>query len=83
VGTSLTELSDYSGDRIAHARDILKPLLDHQILERLGQHCHAFGRSKISLRPIWIAAIQHGAAAKLLEQAGYLGGIGYWHDQGV
>jgi hypothetical protein len=63
----LAKLSDHAGYRIAHSWDVLKPLLLHKVNERFGQKGHAFGCSKIGLCTIWIAAIEQGTMAKLIE----------------
>jgi hypothetical protein len=67
VRASFAKLSDHTGYRSAHAWDLLKPLLLHYGIERLGQQGHAFGCSKIGLCTIRIAAIEQGTTAKLIE----------------
>src|ERR1044071_5256471 len=65
-GTGLAKLSDHACYGITHARDLLKTLLCHQIMERLRHQSYTFSCSEVSLRSMWITAIEHGTTAKLI-----------------
>jgi hypothetical protein len=67
VRASFAKLSDHTGYRIAHSRDLLKPLLLHYGIKRFGQQGHAFSCSKVGLCAVGIAAIEQSATAKLIE----------------
>jgi hypothetical protein len=54
-------------------------ILRNEVPDGFGKKSHVFGRSQVSSRPVRIPSIEHGPAAKLIEQACYLGGIHFRH----